>query len=161
MCIRDRVHVLDSRIDRAIGQTAANNDVLNVLAALHQVTVPAADRQEVGRQLRDLGLGPTVTQWLLTSLKRSEHGWIWKLDLHSIEQLIADYLDLDLVPWLRQEEGAPVHLVRAGRSSVWTPESVATLDTLAARVRVTVLPRADHWVHVTDPEGLLGALSRL
>lgn len=152
------VHILDSRLDRAEGQNASNNDVLSVLSVLGQVRVPAPDRKGVGEQLRALGLGPTVTQWLLTSLKRSPDGWVWKLDLTAIDALIADYLDLDLVDWLRGPDGAEVHLVRAARSSVWSPESIAVLDTLDPRVTVTTLENADHWLHVTDPEGLLGAL---
>lgn len=107
------------------------------------------------------GYGNTLARWLAMSLDRLEGGGFrFGLDVPRIEALLDDYFARDLFPLLDPPPtGTDVHLVIGGRSSVWSLEEREKARALAARhpeaVHVHVLERADHWVHVDDPEGLL------
>ena len=55
----------------------------------------------------------------------------------------------------RSRAGLEVDFVRAETSAfVWTPEDVARIEAHGARVHF--LPNSSHWVHIDNPEGLLG-----
>ncbi len=136
-------------------------DVLGVLDAVRAVPMPAPDRAAVRAHLRAAGLSEPLVMWLSTSLVRGERGWRWAWDLDAIDAMIRDYLALDLVPWLERWDGAPVELVRAGRSERWRADEVARLEAAerAGRaVHLHLLPNAGHWLHVDDPDGLLALL---
>ena len=55
-----------------------------------------------------------------------------------------------------------MHVVLGGRSRAVSTADRARLAALAAatpRVSVDVLPRAGHWLHVDDPNGLLAVVT--
>ena len=86
------------------------------------------------------------------------HGWVWDLD--GIDSMIHDYLSMDLMAPLRRWTGAPIELVRAGRSDRWLPAEISELEALEAEhpVDLHLLSNAGHWVHVDDPHGLLNLM---
>lgn len=105
------------------------------------------------------GYGDTMASWLAMSLDRVEGGFRFGLEVPRIEALLDDYFARDLFPLLDPPPaGTDVHLVIGGRSSVWSEDERERAGALRARqpgaVHVHVLERADHWVHVDDPEGL-------
>jgi pimeloyl-ACP methyl ester carboxylesterase len=109
------------------------------------------------------GYGDSMAKWLAMSLDRVDGGFRFGLDVARIEALLDDYFARDLFPLLDPPvAGTDVHLIIAGRSSVWSEDEREKARALAARhpdaVHVHVLERADHWVHVDDPEGLLAIL---
>ena len=66
----------------------------------------------------------------------------------------------------RPPPGVDVHIVRAANSDRWGRRELSQLEALgsgssegepeqAARVHVHVLPKAGHWLHVENPDGLL------
>lgn len=107
------------------------------------------------------GTREAIAKWLAQSLDREGEAYRFGLEVGRIEALLADYFARDLWPLLDPPPpGTRAHLVIGGRSSVFSEEDRARARGLAARhpeaVSVHVLERADHWVHVDDPEGLLG-----
>lgn len=134
--------------------------VVEMLAALP----PRFDSRDAFKaHVKAQGNGDTLANWLAMSLEQIEGGYRFGLDMARIGALLDDYYTQDLWPLLDPPpEGTHVHLVIAGRSSVWSPEDRERAREVAARhpdaVHVHVLERADHWVHVDDPDGLLAII---
>lgn len=71
--------------------------------------------------------------------------------------------EADYWPLLQQPPpGVHVHVVRGGESDRWTPETVAELDGACGlsggRTLHHLVPKAGHWVHVDNPDGLLAPM---
>lgn len=135
-------------------------DTLGVIESVRSVGVPAPDRDRVRDHLRSRGLPEPLVMWLLTSLRRDADGWRWVWDLDAIDAMIHDYLALDLMGPLTRWTGAPIELVRAGRSDRWLPSEIEALEALPSEspVHLHLLSNAGHWVHVDDPSGLLDSM---
>ena len=101
-------------------------------------------------------------EWLAMNLERDGDGMRVGLDLAVIRALIEDYMALD--QWSLVEDppgGARIVLAIAARSVVYTEEDRARAALLArsgARVSYAMLT-AGHWVHVDDPEGVVGVIA--
>lgn len=134
-------------------------DIALVLAAVKATPLPAPSRDALRASLRAQGLSDDLVAWLLTSARRGDDGWRWKYDLAAVDALLADYGRLDCWPLLAAPP-VPITFVRAGQSDRWSPADLARFEDLPD-VRLEVLPRAGHWLHVDDPEGLLDLLSPL
>jgi pimeloyl-ACP methyl ester carboxylesterase len=123
-----------------------------------------ASRDAFIAYVRERGVDPAVADWLATNLERREDGTArFALELPRIRALLDDYFATDLWPAIDPPPAETrAHLVIGGRSPVFLAEDRARAASLAQRhpdrVRVHVLERADHWVHVDDPAGLLGLL---
>lgn len=123
-------------------------------------TAPAAyeSRAAFHEYVEGLGFSKALAQWLGQNLDAIEDGYELGLDIPRIDALLTDYFARDLWPVLDPPPDATIaHLVIADRSSVYDPEDRDRARDLAARherVRVHVLEKADHWVHIDDPEGL-------
>jgi len=156
-----RVALLDSspfaRIDRhGSEQTMAVIDMLDGLPPSFET------RGAFVEQVHGLGFSRMIADWLAMNLDRTDAGFRFRLDLRAIRDLIDDYFAHDLWPVLASTS-ARVDLVIGGRSEVWREPDIALARTLAAedpaRVRLHLLPKAGHWVHVEDPQGLTRALT--
>lgn len=109
------------------------------------------------------GLRIALADWLATSLDRLDDGVRFGLDVARVRALLDDYFTRDLWPAIDPPPpGTVVHLVIGGRSTVYFDEDRARAHDIAARhpeaMHVHVLEKADHWVHVDDPAGLLTIL---
>ncbi|MCB9667889.1 MAG: alpha/beta hydrolase [Alphaproteobacteria bacterium] len=145
------VWVLDSI---PVSVQSGDSDVIQVLAALRHLAMPAADRADVRVALLDAGLSQMLVDWLLTSLKRGEDGWRWVYDLDAIDTMMASYFLADFGAWLeRAHDGPEVHIVRAMRSDRWTPDVLDRMH-LGPRATLHELADAGHWLHVDNPNGL-------
>jgi pimeloyl-ACP methyl ester carboxylesterase len=135
-----------------------HREVDSVIAAIRGVPTPAATRAEVVRVLGERGLSRPTAEWLATSLKRTEAGYVWLFDLDGIEELLRDYYELDLWGFLAEPRSRPtIELVIAAESDRWTGETRKRALALPASAGVTchVLPDSGHWVHVDNPAALL------
>lgn len=151
------VWVLDSL--PVSGDPEGEHEVLRVLAALHEVDVPAADRAEVRQHLAERGFSSLLVNWLLTSLVRREDGWAWVYDLDAVAEMMQAYFISDFGLWLERHDSLPeVHLVRAMRSDRWTMDVLARLGHLGPSVTLHELEDAGHWLHVDNPAGLANLL---
>lgn len=135
-----------------------NFEVDAVIRAIRSVRVPAATRADVLKALGEQGLSRPTAEWIGTSLKRTDTGYVWLFDLDGIEALLADYYAQDLWEFLSQPRSRPeFQIVIAEQSERWTPEMRARAFALpaAANVHCHVLPSSGHWVHVDNPAALL------
>jgi len=145
-----------------IAHVEASRTVRSVIAALRQVPIPARDRSDVRSYLTNRGLSEGIVAWLLTSLRRTPSGWRWTYDLDGVDEMMRDYWQTDLWPWLEaRKESLKIDMVRAARSEIWSAEIVARILQLPASsaVRFHTLEDAGHWLHVDNPEGLLDLLT--
>ncbi len=145
-------------VDPAPARGEAHDPAL-VLELLRSSPVPAASRDEIRAYLASAGLPPAVVAWLLTSLHREPGGWRWVYDLEAIASLLGDHHRRDLWPVV-QAAGSRIQLVHAGAGGRWSPAELRRASRAAAehRVGLHTLPRAGHWLHVDDPEGVLALL---
>lgn len=133
---------------------------LRVLEVLEALPDRFESREAFVTELGERGLSRAVADWLATQLDRVGDEVRFGLDVTRVRTLLDDYFARDLWPAIDPPPaGIRAHLVIGGRSTVFQPEDRARADALAARhpeaVRVHTLERADHWVHVDDPTGLI------
>ncbi len=148
----DAVWVLDA----LPGREGAVSDVARVIRALRAVPLPLARREELRQLLLGWGFSELLAGWMTTNLRRGEGGLVWRFDLEAVQELLADYLAVDLWPVV---EDAPcaLHFVRAARSERWTDAVLARFYGLSD-VWVHTLEDSGHWVHAENPEGLIQIL---
>lgn len=155
-----QIWTLDS--DPGTQEPSPDHEVLRVLRALRASGGPFGTRESSVRELTDQqGLSPGLAQWLATNLERRGEELVWRFDLDAIEELLEDYFRDDLWPYLETARGTPEHhLLVAGRSDRWTGSMRERVRGLppSTSVRLHELPKAGHWVHVDNPDGLLAIL---
>lgn len=167
---RDRGHslsqvwLLDATPDPlADDEALEEHRVARVIRRLREVDQPLARRDAVIPALERLGASPAFAAWMTTNLRRDEQagGYVWRFDLDAAEEMLTSYLEADLWPFLEALPGGlEVHLVRGGRSELWTDATFARLEALVDPVTIHTLPSAGHWLHADDPEGLAGVIAR-
>jgi pimeloyl-ACP methyl ester carboxylesterase len=159
----DQVWTLDANPDPLDPTQAVGTDqVLRVLGVVRDTPLPIPNRQDVIVRFVEAGLGRGIGAWMTTNLERAAGGgFTWRFDLAAVEAMLADYARTDAWPIvLDPPAGLSFHLVRAEASDRWPPAARELLTRAAShpRVKVHALPRAGHWLHVDNPEGLLDLL---
>ncbi len=156
----ERAWVLDaSPSARPSGR--GSEGTLRVVEFLAGVAFPLPSRQAFLDAVVGAGFALPLAQWLAMNLRATEGGFGLRVDLGAIRAMLDDYLATDLWPVLESPPGrVGFHLVLGGRSNVFSPEDRARAEGLAraGRLELSVLPEADHWVHVDDPAGLFAAV---
>ena len=152
----EAVWVLDS--PPGAGDSGTGRKVDELIAALADVPEPIASREWLAEHLLGAGISSAIAHWMTTNITRRDGGFRWRFRFEGIRPLLADYWRRDL--WSVVESppaGAQVHVVRAGCGDGWSAADVARLDEAGRgpRTHVHDLPRAGHWLHVDDPDGLL------
>lgn len=130
-----------------------DGDVDRVVAALRDVPMPVARRNDVHAALIARGFTEAIAAWMTTNVHPVPGGYGWRFDLDAIAAMLASYERLDLWPFLN-ETRLDVRIVRAERSDRWTPRELAPFADAPPNVRLVPLADAGHWVHVDNPEGL-------
>ena len=129
--------------------------------AIRTLALPAPDRTDVVDHFLTLGLDRRVGLWMTTNLRREADGFYWRFQPSVVASLLDDYGRIDgwpMIDGLRRV--VPVHVVLAGRSVWWRGAPESRLRALDG-VEVHHLVDAGHWVHVDDPDGLVGLFSRI
>lgn len=154
----DAVWTLDS--PPGPGVTASGQSFMeNLLRTLGEISMPASSRQVVVNQLLDAGFAKSIGFWMTTNLRRVDDGFDWRFRLEVIGALLADYWQCDYWPFLEDPNRGPeVHALLAGGSD-WWQGAIHRRLTGAHRLQIHELPKAGHWVHIDDPDGLLHALA--
>ena len=145
-----RPTTLDARDD--------DDGVVRVFGALEAIGDDLPPRDEVIDRLVSLGIARPTAMWLGTAVKRRDDGGhTWRFSRAVLTELIADYARRDCLQALLASDRPQrrQRLVRGGRSDRFNTKSLDILATQTA-LTVTVLADAGHWLHVDDPEGLLG-----
>ena len=152
----DQVWVLDS--NPGPQNPGEDHEVLRVVTAVRNVPLPIPNRQHVVQHLMGAGMSAGLANWMTTNVAREGNEYRWTFDLDGIVELLGDYFNRDLWPFLEQARTAPeFHMVVAERSDRWNGEMTARARALGPQTQTTVhiLENAGHWVHVDNPEGLL------
>lgn len=162
----DYLFVLDSTPSvRPEGMTRV--EAARVIDLLESLPWPLPSRERFFELLTEKGLSKSIIEWLAMNVRRDGDVFRFRLDLQVVRALLADYFQRDLWSVLEQPSvPRQTHVVIGGRSDTVSEADRARLASIASRetsLHVHELPRAGHWVHVDDPEGLLsivrGALS--
>lgn len=146
-----------------IKRDAGGREVRRVYEALREVPTPFQSREAMLQALESRGIATGIARWMTTNLKREGDVYDWAFDLDVIGELLEDYFQQDMWPWLEARRGTPdVHLLRAMNSDRFSQEDAERAMALprAARVKLHELPNSGHWVHADNPEGLLEILTR-
>lgn len=154
----DQIWLLDS----AVGDLDVENhdlpEVLGVIRAIRQISLPLNRRQELVDKLVDAGFSEGLSRWMTTNLMSSDSGFVWRFHLDGIEEMIVDYFAKDLWHLVELPQFSEIFVLRAMKSDRWTNQLVDRLkDSLANYVE---LEDAGHWVHVDNPDGLLSLLEK-
>ncbi|HEU4537818.1 MAG TPA: alpha/beta hydrolase [Polyangiaceae bacterium] len=156
----ERAWVLDAS-PSARPDARGSEGTMRVFSFLETMAFPLPSRQAFLDAVVGAGFALPFAQWLAMNLRATDDGFRLRLDLAAVRAMLDDYLATDLWHVLEAPPGGvSFHLVLGGRSNAFSPEDRARAEALTrvGRVELTVLPEADHWVHVDDPAGLFAAL---
>src|SRR5262249_28655088 len=99
--------------------------------------------------IRDTG----VRQFLLKNLGRDTNkSFHWKIDLDAI---IKNYDELTKSIIVKHGFDKPTCFIRGGRSNYMQDTDLSVILKIFPQVRIIVIARAGHWVHVDAPEEFL------
>ena len=152
--------MLDSPPGTLEEKPSDQSEVLQVIEALKKVPIPLEKRKDLSDFLMSMGFSRAIANWMTTNVKREEDGYVFRFDLSVIEELISDYFQYD--GWSLLEKPphkCDIHVVRAQDSNRWSDVSIQKLNSLQ-HTSVHLLPRAGHWVHVDNPNGLCSLFAR-
>jgi pimeloyl-ACP methyl ester carboxylesterase len=142
---------------------ASASTVLHVLTTLEELPRTFAAREDFQRTLEQRGFSPMLVAWLSMNVRRDRDSYSLRLDLPAIRAMLEDYRDRDL--WSVVETSvSELHFLLAGEGSALSSEAKARCHALAARAgrfHVHSFPKAGHWLHVDDPEGIFEVLRRV
>lgn len=150
-------------LDAPIGQdiTVTGTSTIQQILKLVEENPQPKNREVVQEHFEDAGLAPSIGQWMTTNIRRTNHGFEWKIDPHFIRPALFDYLKRSY--WHLIESRTAEHdfyFVLAGRSGWWRGDVERRLRKLS-RVKLYPLSRSGHWVHIDDLEGLVNCFRRV
>ncbi|HTP57624.1 MAG TPA: alpha/beta fold hydrolase, partial [Spirochaetia bacterium] len=124
------------------------------LKAFHTDISRCRSRAELDSLLAPVLPDSAVRQFILTNAVRNGDGFRWRLNVRALE---TSTLSMDFAGVKGRYDG-PALLVAGGRSSYVTPADSAAMLRYFPAAAVKVIPEADHWLHVSAPDQLLGIL---
>ncbi|MCG8468009.1 MAG: alpha/beta hydrolase [Gemmatimonadetes bacterium] len=151
-----QVWVIDSTPSRKTPGGAA----YRMLQILKRLPGPFPERADAVAAMEAEGFARNVAAWMATNLVADAGGYWWRFESADMEAMLDDFFRRDL--WDVVEAPAPaseIHLVQASESDVIAPDEYdrfvrASADGRAHAHRL----RGGHWLHVDNPDGLLGLL---
>jgi len=141
------------RVDRLIVVDIAprtyppsHDDLMTALTALDLSMCTTREEADARLAIPD----PVVRQFLLTNLKRDDHGnFTWRMNLAALQ---AEYPRLLEGPGSAPPYPGPTLLVAGGSSTYVSLEDEQLFRALFPRVRIVRITGAGHWVHADRPE---------
>lgn len=128
-----------------------------IFSALEAVDLQVESRQAVERQLAAFIEEPAIRQFLLKGLIREADGrfrWRWNLPV-----LVRDYPNMLAAvtgpPYL-----GPTLFIKGSLSPYIQPQDWSLIEASFPRAELVFIPNAGHWVHVDNPQAVLGEIRR-
>jgi len=159
--------LLDSipgRVDRDLSPRGVDQ----VLRIVQDIPMPVGSRKELHATLTQrMGLSEDLAAWLGSSLEvvPGTGALRFEFDVAGAAAMYASYRSSEYWDVLAlPPQGVDVHVVRGELSDRWTQHDWETLGRVAAESRrsaargfthVHVLPKARHWVHIDNQDGLV------
>ncbi|KAH9253486.1 hypothetical protein BASA81_008533 [Batrachochytrium salamandrivorans] len=123
-------------------------------------TLPAfASKKEMSNMLLERNFSPMVANWMTTNVVTQSDGKLgWGFNLQVVKELFADYSKCNLVPALQANPHKhKINFLRAGRNKLlWTERVMGEMTSGIGNV--FVLPNVGHFLHASDPDGVLAIL---
>lgn len=132
-----------------------------VLDVLERVTGPFASRTDAASQLTHAGLPHDIAQWLVSNLVQDPAGFQWSFNPAVLRAYLDDYGHVDLWPIIQNTaKQTDVHILRALRSDLITPDAIARLKSLSPQrpVQIHALD-GGHWIHTEQPDNVVRLLA--
>ncbi|KAG6556915.1 hypothetical protein Mapa_001330 [Marchantia paleacea] len=156
-------------LDSVPGKVPIRNsegEVELVLSTILSLPDPLPSRRWLMNRMLEKGFSKSLSDWLGSNLKGTGSGeeMTWVFNPKEAQEMFNFYRNSDYWPVLDSpSKGMDIHIVRASRSDLWSPESISKLERLSSdtaadqnsgKVCYHVLQNAGHWLHVDNPEGL-------
>lgn len=129
-----------------------------IFDALMQVDPPFESVTFVDKALESLIPNVVLRRFLLKSLKRSSHGYEWKLNLPVLYRFYPDICSFLMPP--EYPSDVPTLFLYGGQSD-YVSNSGADMDQVSFyfnNARFQRVEHAGHWLHVDQPEAMLDGL---
>ena len=153
------IWLLDAPIDADVAITGVDT-IHTILDVVESIPQPNS-RSEVLATFSTAGLTASIAEWMTTNVRRTQQGFEWKIDPIFVRAALKDYLSRAY--WSQLETPPAEHtfyLVLAGRGNWWRGNVERKLRKLT-HARIFTLPRAGHWVHIDDLDGLIHCFQRI
>ena len=148
-------------LDTVPGQAHSGvQHVLNTIRSLQSMSNLTNDRKELVQLLTssEYQLSMATAQWLASSWKPSQidGNGDFGFDMEVVDGIWKDFATQDFYGLLHDavDNGINVNVVRGGKNPAWSVDILRELQGIDG-VHVHVLPKAGHWVHVDDLNGLV------
>jgi len=133
----------------------ADSTVAQLLALMERLPKTWAKRDEFVAAVVAAGHPKPLAQWLAMNIVADNGGYVLRLDLAAIRELVADYLARDLWPTALDPASGELELVIATRSDVVNDAERADG---ASHIHVSRIV-AGHWLHIDAPDAVISLLA--
>jgi alpha/beta superfamily hydrolase len=150
----------------------AHASVGGVIKALTNIELTKIkSKQDMIIMLTSQGIDKAIANWMTTNLKKTGNNQFeFMFDLEVAQGVLDDFPKQDFMKLIdccttttstfHDEE--KVYLVMAGKNGAWTKDIVKGLQFYEDNHELVLvrLPKAGHWVHVDDLDGLMSAMEK-
>ena len=144
------------RLDRA---TNSSETVQQLIALMERLPRTWSKREDFVDAVVAAGHEKPLAQWLAMNVVAGEGGYVLRLDLVAIREMVADYLAQDLWPTALDGSLGELELVIATRSDVVNAADRARVVTPPPHLHVEMVD-AGHWLHIDAAEAVIELLAR-
>ncbi|MCL1060134.1 alpha/beta fold hydrolase [Shewanella gelidimarina] len=125
-----------------VAYTSRHDKVFNALETMPLTEIN--NRRDALTHMRSLDIDEGTAQFLLKSLKRSEHGFEWKMNLAGLKQ---SYNDIIGWPTFTTQFTGPCLLIRGGDSDYVTSAHRSAIIEQFPTVKAKTIEGTGHWLH--------------
>ena len=138
---------------RPDGMNDPDNSAVRMLELMQRLPKIWPRRDEFVAAVVAEGHDTALAHWLAMNLIPDDGGFVLRLDLVALREMLADYYAQDLWSALAPGHG-DVELVIADRASTVSPADRAQLEHFAPHVHVHHVD-AEHWLHIEAPAAVI------